>query len=125
MTPASSSSLGDVQGRLAAELDDDAFGLFFFIDAQHIFDGQRFKIELVGGVVVGGNGFRVAVDHDGFVALLPDGEGGMDAAVVEFNALADPVGAAAQDHDFFGCCSPPPGRGHCRWNNNRLHFPRR
>ena len=28
------------------------------------------------------------------------GEGGVDAAVVELDALADPVRAAAQDHDL-------------------------
>ena len=32
--------------------------------------------------------------------MLPEGKGGMAAAVVELNALADPVGAAAQDEDL-------------------------
>ena len=34
---------------------------------------------------------------------IPDfaqGEGGVDAAVIELDALADAVGAAAEDHDF-------------------------
>ena len=30
----------------------------------------------------------------------PQAEGGMDAAIVELDALADPVGPAAQDHDL-------------------------
>ena len=29
------------------------------------------------------------------------GEGGLDAAVIELDALADAVGAAAEDDDFF------------------------
>jgi len=44
--------------------------------------------------------FRVAVDHDGLITCVPDSEGRMYAAVVEFDALTDPVGSAAQDHDL-------------------------
>jgi len=87
--------LGDVQGRLAAELDDHPFGLLLFVDGQDVLHGQGFEVELVGGVVVRGDRFGVAVDHDGFITLVPEGEGGMDAAVVEFDPLADAVGTAA------------------------------
>src|SRR5690606_21310578 len=41
---------------------------------------------------------RVAVDHDGLVARLPEREAGVHAAVVEFDPLADAVGTAAEDH---------------------------
>ncbi len=34
------------------------------------------------------------------IAVLAHGEGGVDAAVVELDALADAVGPAAQDHDL-------------------------
>ena len=95
--------IGDIEGRLTAKLDNDPFGLFLFIDAQDIFDRQRLKIEFVGGVVVGGNGFGVAVDHDGLKALIPEGEGGMNAAVIKLDTLADAVGAAAQNHDLASC----------------------
>ena len=91
---------GDVQRGLPAELDDHPFGLLLFIDAQDVFHGERLEIELVRGVVVGGDGLGVAVHHDGFEALVPEGKGRMDAAVVELDALADAVGAAAQDHDL-------------------------
>ena len=99
-TPASASSRGDVERRLAAELDDHPLGLLLLVDAEHILDGQRLEVELVGGVVVGGDRLGVAVDHDGLVARLAEGEGGVHAAVVELDALADPVGAAAEDHDL-------------------------
>ena len=74
LDPGLSQFAGDVQRGLAAELNDHAFGFFLFVDAQHIFHGQRFEIELVGGVVVGGNGFRIAVDHDRLIAGVPDGK---------------------------------------------------
>ena len=45
-------------------LDDHPFRLFLFVDAQHVFHGERLEIQLVRGVVVGGHGFRIAVDHD-------------------------------------------------------------
>ena len=36
----------------------------------NVLGGQRLKVELVGGVVVGGHGLRVAVDDDGLKAQL-------------------------------------------------------
>ena len=62
--------------------------------------GQRLEIEPVGGVVIGRDGFRIAVDHDGLIALRRQREGGMAAAIVELDALADAVGPAAQDDDL-------------------------
>ncbi len=61
---------GNVQRRLSAELNNHPFRLFFFIDAEHIFNSQRLKVEFVRGIVVRGYGFRIAVDHDGFEALI-------------------------------------------------------
>ena len=42
----------------------------------------------------------VTVHHDGFVAALADGEQAVYAAIIEFDALADAVGAAAQNNDL-------------------------
>ncbi len=88
---------GQVQRRLAAELDDDPFGLFLLHDVEHVLPGQRLEVELVRGVVVRADRLRVAVDHDALDAHLPQGQGGLHAAVVELDALPDAVGAAAQD----------------------------
>ena len=68
---------------LAAERDDDTGerrGVFArgrdtggelrVYDVAHVFGRERLEIEPVGGVVVGGDGLRVAVDHDSFVARL-------------------------------------------------------
>ena len=35
---------------------------------EHVLGGERLEVEAVGGVVVGGDRLRVAVDHDGLVA---------------------------------------------------------
>ena len=86
---------------LSAVLHDDAGGFFLVHDFQHVFKRERLEVEAVGGVVVGGDGFGVAIDHDGLVAVFAHGQRGVHAAVVEFNALADAVGAAAENHDFF------------------------
>ena len=69
-------------------------------DLQHVLGGQRLEVEPVGGVVVGGDGLGVAVDHDGLEAGLREREAGMAAAVVELDALADAVGSAAEDDDL-------------------------
>ncbi len=89
-----------VERGLAAELENQAQGLFRGHDVEHVFFGQGLEIEFVGGVVVGGHGFGVGVDHDGLYPDLLQGEGGLAATVVELDALADAVGAAAQDHDL-------------------------
>ena len=66
-------------------------------DFQHVLGGQRLEIQPVGGVVVGGHRLRVAVDHDGLEPGVPQRQRGVDAGVVELDALADPVRPGAQD----------------------------
>src|SRR3546814_2687868 len=56
--------------------------------------------DLVGGVVIGRDCFRVAIDHDGLVTILAQGERCVHAAVVELDALPDPVRAAAEHDDL-------------------------
>ena len=92
---------GEVQRRLAAELDDHAVGPFLFHNVHHVFKSQRLEIEAIGRVVVGGNGLGVGVDHDGLNPGVLEGEGSVAAAVVELDALPDAVGAAAEDDDLF------------------------
>ena len=95
----------ELQRRLAAELDDDADQLAVFLfrlqDLDHVFSGQRLEIKPVRGVVVGRDGFRVAVDHDRFIAGILQREGRVAAAIVELDALADTVRTAAEDDDLF------------------------
>ena len=61
--------LRELERRLAAELHDDArarvpAALLDPHDLDHVLGGQRLEIEPVGGVVIGRDGLRVAVDHD-------------------------------------------------------------
>ena len=69
-------------------------------DLEHVLGGERLEIEPVGGVVVGRHRLRIAVDHDGLVADSLQREGGMAAAIVELDALADAVRPAAEDDDL-------------------------
>ncbi len=93
-----------LQRRLAAKLHDHAMqgavGSFGIDDLQHVFGRERLEIQTIRGVVVGRHRFRIAVDHDGFVAGVMQREAGMAAAVVELDALADPVRSAAKDDDL-------------------------
>ena len=93
---------GKVERSLTPELDDDAVGLFLIADVENVLESEGFEVKLVRSVVVCGDGLGVGVDHDGFVAELAEGEGGVDAAVIEFNSLADAVRATAEDDDFLG-----------------------
>ncbi len=99
-TPAFSSPRARFSGVWPPNWTITPSGFSAFHDVEHVLQGQRLEVELVRGVVVGGDRLGVGVDHDRLVALLPQGEGGVDAAVVELDPLADPVRAAAQDHDL-------------------------
>src|SRR5262249_61966792 len=54
----------------------------------------------VDGVGVGGDGLRVAIDHDRLEAFVAQRERRVTAAVVELDALPDAVRAAPEDDDF-------------------------
>ena len=69
-------------------------------DFQNVFKRDRFKVEAVGGVVVGRNGLGVAVHHNRFVTVFAHRKRRMHAAVVKFDTLTDSVGAAAQNDDL-------------------------
>ena len=69
-------------------------------DLEHVLCGQRLEIEPVGGVVIGRHRLRIAIDHDGLVTRVGQREGGVAAAIVELDALADAVRAAAENDDL-------------------------
>ena len=98
---------GEVQGSLTSELDDDRIALLPLVDVEDILECEGLEEELVARVVVGGDGLGIRVHHDGLEALLLEGEGCMDATVVELDPLTDAVGAAAEDHHLF--LVPPSG----------------
>ena len=85
---------------MAAELDDNAVGIFFADDAHHILERQRLEVQPVRRVVVGADGLGVAVYHYRLDADLSQGEGGVNTAVVKLDALTDAIGPAAEDDDL-------------------------
>ena len=93
------------KGRLSPELDDDASQFpitsFHFQDAAQGFHCQRFKIESIGSVRIGGYRLRIAVDHYGLVTCLRQRKAGVAAAVVKLYSLPDPVWPPAQDNYLF------------------------
>ena len=91
---------GEIERRLPAELDDDAVRLLLVADVEDVLERERLEEKFVAGVVVGRDGLRVRVDHDGLVPDFLQREGGVDATVVELDALADAVRPAAEDHDL-------------------------
>ena len=90
----------ELQRRLPAVLHDHAEGLFDVHDFQHVFQRQRLEIQPIRGIVVGRHRLRIAVDHDGLVAVFAQRQRRMHAAIIELDALADAIRPAAQHHDF-------------------------
>ena len=65
-------------------------------DAEHVLERERLEVQAVGGVVVGRDRLRVAVDHHRVAPGLAHGHRGVHAAVVELDALADAVRSASR-----------------------------
>ena len=86
---------------MATVLHDHADRFFDGDNFQYVFQGHRLKIQAVRGVVIGGHGFRVAVNHDGFITVFAHGKRSVHAAIIKLDTLADAVWTAAQYHDFF------------------------
>src|SRR5205085_11924209 len=99
-------SFGEIQRRLASELYNDSLGALLLVNIEHVLQRERLEIKFVARVVIGRYRFRIRVNHDGFKSDLAQSEGGVDAAVIEFNSLPDPVRPAAEDHDL-GPLRPP------------------
>src|SRR5690606_11205833 len=88
------------QRRLAAELHDHADRLFLGDDFEHVFERYRLEVQAIGSVVVSRNRFRVAVDHDGFIAIFAHRQRRMHAAIIELDTLADTVRATTQHQNL-------------------------
>ena len=110
-TPAAASSPAMFSGVWPPNCTMTPSRLLLLVNAQHVFHGERFEVELVGDVVVGGDGLRVAVDHDRLEARVAQREGRVHAAVVELDPLPDAVGTAAEHHHLarVGACRGPVG----------------
>ena len=100
--PGAGQRLGEVYGGLPSELHHrrrrpviNSFVLNNIPDRLII---QWFKVEAVAGIKIGGNRFRVGVDHNAGYTGLGQGRSGMNAAIVKLNALADSNRAAADNH---------------------------
>ena len=86
---------------------------------------ERLEVEAVGRVVVGRNRLRVAVDHHRLVAERPERLHGVHAAVVELDALADPVRARAENDDAAPALGRRlPRRALPRWRSSSSTPPR-
>ena len=102
--PAWGQGLGKVDGCLPSELHHRRRGhvvhRLVVDDVANSLLVQGLEVEPVAGVEVGGYSLRIRVDHHAGDAGLGQRPGGVDAAVVELDALADADGAAADDYCF-------------------------
>ena len=113
--------LRQTQRRLPAEGADDAghrAGRALGLDhLEDVLEGQRLEVEPVGGVVVGGDGLGVAVDHHRLVAGVLQRHDGVHAGVVELDALPDPVGPRPEDQHRLPSRAARPRSPRRRWSS--------
>src|SRR5215470_15324739 len=91
---------GEIQWRLSAELDDNAGRLFFTNNMENVLQSEWLEVKAVRCVIIGGDGFRIAIDHDRLIALFLQCERCVAAAVIELNSLPDTIRAAPQNNDL-------------------------
>src|SRR5436853_1995945 len=90
----------EVQRSLSTELHDHAIRFLFSDNVENVFQRERLEVKTIRCVVIRRYGFRIAVDHDGFVALFLESKRRMATAIIELDSLPDPVRAAAEDDDL-------------------------
>ena len=107
-TPAASSRRVSLSGVCPPSCTITPIGCSRSHDLEHVLERERLEVQLVRDVEVGRDGLGIRVDHDRLVPLLAQRQRGAHAAVVELDALPDPIRAAAEDHDRLACrCAAP------------------
>ena len=91
----------EVERGLAAELGDRSPAFLALINVQHVFQRERLEKQLIARVIVRGDGLRIGIDHERLEPILLERERGVDATIIELDALADAVRPAAQNHHLF------------------------
>ncbi len=91
--------LGEVDRGLTTELHDDPGRLLLVDDRGNRLLVERLEVQARAAVEVRAHRLRVAVDHHRVDALRAQRHGGVHAAVVELDALADADRTAAEHHD--------------------------
>ena len=72
-------------------------------DIVNMFPEYRFKIEFIGNIKISRNGFRIAVDHDGFITTFFCGQNPVYTRIIKFDSLSNPIWAGAQNNDLSFC----------------------
>ena len=86
-----------VQSRLSAQGGKDGIRPLVADNPGHIFQVEGLHIHLVGNVRIRHDGGGVGVDEHHLIPLLPEGQTGLGAGIVEFRRLSDDNGAGT-DH---------------------------
>ena len=84
---------------MTAERHDHAHRIFHREYAHYILIGQRFKVQAIRRIVIGGYGFGVIVDDDHIIAELFERPHAVHGRIIKFNALTDANRAGAEHHD--------------------------
>ena len=104
---------GKIQSGLSANSGDDSIRALKADNLCHIFQRQRFHIDLIRNCRIRHNGCRIGVTEDDLIAFLLQGEAGLRACIVKFRCLSNDDGAGADNQyllyvsSFRHSCFPP------------------
>src|SRR5690606_14375762 len=79
------------QSRLATQLNDHTFWFFMLDDLANMFPENGLKIQLVCHIEVRRYGFRITIDHYGFITTFLGCKQSVYTRVVKFDTLANAV----------------------------------
>ncbi|KAF3384345.1 hypothetical protein F1880_003105 [Penicillium rolfsii] len=88
----------DVVGGLTTHGDDHAAGSLELVDIQDGLEVDVLEVQTISLVVIGTDGLRVVVNHDGLVALLAESTNGAHRAPIELDRGTDTVDTRSQNH---------------------------
>ena len=82
-------------------MHDHAVRAFSLDDRSNVLKIDRLEVQNIARIVVGTDGFGVAVIHYRGDPHIAQGVAGVHAAVVKLDALPDAIRTAADDEDLF------------------------
>mmetsp|Transcript_34549 Transcript_34549/g.108293 ORF Transcript_34549/g.108293 Transcript_34549/m.108293 type:complete len:324 (+) Transcript_34549:1350-2321(+) len=90
---------GKIVGDLSSEGHDSSGAALDLVDVEDSLQAQLLEVEPVALIEVSRHSLRVAVDHDGLLALSNQSAQAQHGAVVKLDAASNPVSPATHNHD--------------------------
>mmetsp|Transcript_16518 Transcript_16518/g.24377 ORF Transcript_16518/g.24377 Transcript_16518/m.24377 type:complete len:213 (+) Transcript_16518:1530-2168(+) len=117
-----------IVGNLTSNAHHDASRTLTFVNIEHPFQAQFFKVQSIALIVICTDGFRVVIHHNGLDSILTQLSHTGHRTPVELHAASDAVRSTAQNHDalfldvLFWCSNGSQSTASCPMSDTLLVF---